>query len=315
MIDNNMVEQARCTDIIDFLEQRRGFTFIQRGGTFRCKEHESLAIKADRLSWYWHSQGVGGFGALDYMIKIENMTFREALEAVAGITPVVPPPQQAEAPPKILMLPEKRGIPMRLCEYLCCKRGLDANIVNKLIQEEKLYEDRRGNVVFVGHDKSGKARFASLRGTSDDSHFRMDCSGSDKRYSFHMGPSAPSDRLYIFESPIDAMSHASLANAENGDKTAWENDRRLSLSGTGDTALASYLNQYEPIRELVFCLDNDEPGRDAASNLAQKYAQIGYITRIQLPQGKDFNEDLQTYVKQIRIERHTQHQQREEDTL
>jgi hypothetical protein len=46
----------------------------------------------------------------------------------------------------------------------------------------------------------------------------MDCAGSDKRYGFNMATSGASDRLYIFESAIDAMSHGSLANATTGDK-------------------------------------------------------------------------------------------------
>jgi hypothetical protein len=315
MIDSKTVEQARNADIITFLEERRSLAFVRRGGAFRCKEHESLAVKSDRLSWYWHSRGVGGFGALDFLVKAEGLPFREAVEAVTGIAPAVPQPRPAAASPKTLVLPEKREIPLRLLNYLCCKRGIDGGIVDRLIQEKKLYEDKRGNVVFVGHDENGKARFASLRGTHGDCRFRMDCAGSDKRYGFHMGACAPSERLYVFESPIDAMSHASLANAEFGDMTAWEYDRRLSLAGTSDAALLFFLNRHKSVRELVFCLDNDAPGREAAANLAQKYAQMGLQARIQLPQGKDFNEDLQARMRQIRADRCTLTHQRGDVTI
>ena len=85
MIDNNIVEQARNADIIAFLEKYRGFTFAQQGGAFRCEQHKSLAVKADRLSWYWHSKELGGYGVLDYLVKAENMAFREAVEVVTGI--------------------------------------------------------------------------------------------------------------------------------------------------------------------------------------------------------------------------------------
>jgi hypothetical protein len=34
--------------------------------------------------------------------------------------------------------------------------------VNTLIQTETLYEDRRGNVVFVGRDERRKPRFAKV---------------------------------------------------------------------------------------------------------------------------------------------------------
>jgi len=47
------------------------------------------------------------------------------------------------------------------------------------------------------------------------------------------------------------------------------------------------------VKELVFCLDNDPAGREAAVKMARKYANISYYTRLELPQRKDYNEDLQ----------------------
>lgn len=302
MIDEKTIEQARNTDIVAFFERWHGFTFLHRGGAYRCQQHPSLAVKNDRLSWFWHSRGIGGHGAIDYLMKMEHMPFRQAVEAISGITPPTVLSRQEE-PPKALILPEKAGISLRLYDYLCGRRGIDSGIVNTLVQKEKLYEDRRGNVVFVGHDELGKARFASLRGTYGDPPFRGDCAGSDKRYSFNMAACAPSKRLYIFESPIDAMSHASLENAAVSDAGAWERHNRLSLAGTSDTALPFFLNQHPAVRELVFCLDNDQAGRESAALMARKYAEKGYHTSIILPAGKDINEDLQAHVKQIRAEK------------
>ena len=304
MIDNKTIEQARNTDIIAYFESRYGYTFAHRGGAYRCQQHPSLAVKDDRLSWYWHSRGLGGHGILDYLMKAENMPFCEAVEAATGATLTIAPRPRHETgqgQPKMLVLPEKTGIPLRLYDYLCKKRSIDSDIVHTLIQEEKLYEDRRGNVVFIGHDALGAARFASLRGTHSD--FRGDCAGSDKRYGFNTVTNAPSESLYIFESPIDLLSHATLANMEYGDKTAWEYDRRLSLAGIGDTALPFFLNQHKAVKKLVFCLDNDAPGRGAAAIMAQKYADKGYTTRIQQPTNKDFNEDLQAHITHVRKER------------
>ena len=126
MIDTKIVERVRNSDIIAFFEQRRGLTFARRGGEYRCKEHPSLAVKADRLSWYWHSKGIGGHGTLDYLIKGENMPFRQAVDAVIDIIPTAAPPRQGAEPPKALVLPEKAGIPLRLYDYLCKKRGVAA---------------------------------------------------------------------------------------------------------------------------------------------------------------------------------------------
>ena len=303
-LNNNTVEQARNADIIAFFERYHGFTFANRGGVYRCKQHPSLAVKSDCRSWYWHSKGIGGFGALDYLVKVENMAFRDAVDVVASLClsgglpqPPIKPVEAPPPPPKVLKLPEKASMPLRLYEYLCSKRGIHSDIARSLVSEGKLYEDKQRNVVFVGYDEHNKPRFASLRGTQGDCSFRGDCSGSDKRYSFSVAAAMPSERLYIFESAIDLMSHASLENATKGDKNAWKQHNRLSLSGTADTALQHYLNTHKGIKELVFCLDNDLVGRAAAVDLARKYTDKGYTARCELPENKDFNADLLAYAK------------------
>ena len=307
LIDNNTIEQARNADIISFLEKYQSFTFAHRGDAYRCQQHPSLAVKADRRSFYWHSKSVGGFGVLDYLTKVEGMRFRDAVGAATSIYPVLPNPADREPQEpkksKTLMLPEKATMRLKLHDYLCVKRGIDGDIVNTLIQEKMLYEDRRGNVVFVGYDEHNNARFASLRGTHGDCSFRMDCTGSDKRHGFSVSALPQSERLYIYESPIDLMSHASIENRDNFlaviDDTAWREHNCLSLSGTSDdTALQFFLNKHEKVKELIFCLDNDPAGREAAVSMARKYTDKGYITRLELPQGKDFNEDLTTIISE-----------------
>jgi DNA primase len=107
------------------------------------------------------------------------------------------------------------------------------------------------------------------------------------------------------------MSHATLAVLEYGDKTAWEHDSRLSLAGTTDTALPLFLNQHRAVKEIVLCLDNDQAGREAAAQIAQKYALKGYTVLNQPPRGKDHNEDLQALTAQIRAERSTKSARRD----
>jgi DNA primase len=73
------------------------------------------------------------------------------------------------------------------------------------------------------------------------------------------------------------------------------------LAGTSDTAIPFFLNQHKEVKELVFCLDNDPAGREAAVNMARKYADKGYRTRLELPTNKDFNEDLQAISKPLHV--------------
>lgn len=230
---------------------------------------------------------------IDFLMKIENMSFCDSLEEVDVTnykecrSQIIPKPEVA----KILFLPEKAKWQINIFDYLCVKRGIDFEIVKTLAGEEKIYEDMRRNIVFVGHDEYGIPKFASVRGTAHGSQYRVDCAGSDKRYGFHM-TYCQSPQLYIFESPIDAMSHATLENIITQNPKAWQGQNRLSLSGTSDKALEKYLELHPNVRELIFCLDNDPPGRDAAIMFAKKYDKKGFHTRLELPKHKDYNEEL-----------------------
>ena len=234
MIDTNVIDQARQTDIITFFENCRGLMFFQRGGSYRCCQHPSLAVKEDRLSWYWHSKCCGGYGIFDYLIKVEGMHFKAAAEAVlSGSLPYIAP-QPQEVKPKTLILPEKAEKPLRLYDYLYRVRGIDIEVIQALIREKLIYEDVNGNIVFIGYDEHGIPRYATLRGTYGEStdksagsvigyrtvgscgSFIMDCAGSDKRYSFHMSCAEPNKRLHIFESALDAISHATIDNLIKG---------------------------------------------------------------------------------------------------
>jgi hypothetical protein len=299
-IDSNLVGQARKADMIAFMEKRYGYEFIQRGNGYRCKQHPSLGVNLDRVSWFWHSKGVGGFGVLVFLMKMENMGFKEAMDAASSV-PVAPAPavsHKADEQERQFILPEKAGLfSFRVFDYLNKKRGIHGMIIDSLMREGKLYEDKNGNCVFVGFDESGKPRYASVRGTRGS--FHMDCAGSSKRYGFSMA--APSsERLYIFESAIDLLSHASLAIMDTGYDGAWAKDNRLSLAGVTGAALPFFLHQHPSVKELVFCLDNDQAGREAADALARKYADEGYNTRTELPDSKDCNEDLLVRLRQAR---------------
>jgi len=106
-----------------------------------------------------------------------------------------------------------------------------------------------------------------------------------------------SEQLFVFESPIDAMSHASSLVLVTGDKDVWLKQNRLSLAGTSNLALIGYLSRHPHVRMLTLCLDNDESGRNAAKSIASDSSRTGYCVTIETPVGKDFNDDLQ----QLRI--------------
>ena len=274
-----------------------GFTFKKTGSTWKCVEHDSLVITADRRGWHWNSRGISGASAIDWCEKIYNHKFFEALQAIVGSGEVVklnytPVPEQE----RVFVLPESAENNKRVFAYLTQTRGIDASIVNQLIAENKLYQDTRGNCVFVGFDCENTPKYAGLRGTLSEKQFRGEVAGSDKRYSFSMQSQSEKqsnqEKLYIFESPIEAMSHASIVNRHVGDDRAFIMHNRLSLGGTSDVALVQYLQDNPNIKQLIFCLNNDDAGRNATSEMMLNFEAQGYTVRSQPPKLGDFNDDL-----------------------
>ena len=135
------------------------------------------------------------------------------------------------------------------------------------------------------------AVYGLIRSTNTNSKFRIDAEGSDKENSFYLNGTNPR-KVYVFESPIDLLSHATLADIRSGNKGEWIHDSRLSLGGNSDVALEHYVKEYPKVEEICFCVDNDMGGEKAIKAYAEKYKDMGYIVTREIPKLKDFNEDL-----------------------
>ncbi len=295
------IKQANSVNLIDFAKQN-GYT-LESGGNkaYHAKNSGGLYFFIDRNKYYHFGSNKGG-GAIDFVMQFFNKNFTEAVEMLCGtsyerISPVKEKSKIEER--RELILPEKAADFKRVYWYLVSVRGIDYEIVSKLMNEKKIYQQAEyGNCVFVGYDSTGNARYCSLRGTSPSKAFKMDRENSDKSYPFHIVGS--SEKVYVCESPIDAMSHATLTKLHNED---WKKDHRISLGCISDGSLVRFLDKHTEIKKITFCLDNDVCGKlpdgtpcnfgqNAACNYAAKYKDLGYKVAIQKPNHKDFNEEL-----------------------
>ena len=289
-------QQARDTDMIEFLRYYEGFTFTRAGSGWRCDQHNSLVVNKDRKMWYWNSTHENGITAIDYLQTIHGKTYLEAMDILVGKDraeiPVAPKlTQQEKDADKELHLPDKckEGY-KRVCAYLIKSRGLDQDIVDYCIKEKIIYQDSKNNAIFVGYDENKNPKFACARGTLSDRQFRGDCKGSDKKYCFEVKGKTP-ERLYVFEAPIDLLSYISISK-KNDPNQSWKNHNFISLSGTSDVALENYLERNKNVTSIIFCLDNDEAGNKASEDYIKKYSEKGYKALRKAPKGKDFNDDL-----------------------
>ena len=101
----------------------------------------------------------------------------------------------------------------RVYAYLLHKRHIEREVVSYFTHEKLLYEDEHHNCVFVGMD-GDIAKHAHLRSTNSEGKvFRMNVEGSESAHSFHKDGTDKS--LYVFEAPIDLLSHITLEMSRN----------------------------------------------------------------------------------------------------
>lgn len=375
-LEEDIIERAKNTDMIALLESEEGFSFKSTYGEreFKCIEHNSLVVNGNRRRWYWNSRQVGGNNAIDYLVKIRGMNFRDAVLHLVGDreqTAYMPirkavTENVSVSKPVRFVLPEQAHFPdgrrnySNIIAYLNKGRGIDMNIINTLIASGQIYQGVQYNglhivgyndegmafyrfndnrdwidyrlqtlrasptatdtyqaetvsskyvdnillkdntkifknnlVVSTGKNAQGEISYAAFRIASTNYRFRGEVAGSDKASGFLIESEGMNDCVYVFESFIDAMSHANLYNIKYGNKDAWKLHNRLALGGTADTALMELLKRKPNIRNICLCLDNDSAGRTAAKEIAGKLRSMGYVNIYErYSNEKDYNDEL-----------------------
>ena len=212
-VTREMIDRAKKMDLLTYLQTYEPQELVHFGGNTYCtREHDSLKISNGK--WCWFSRGIGGKTALDYLIKVKELPFTEAVERIVGRAAERPSVFHARAQPekpKTLLLPPKSNSNTRVIAYLK-SRGIDGGLIEQCIRSGQLYESLPyHNTVFVGMDRNGTPRYACLRGIGTD--FKGEATGSDKRFSFALPATGESRMLCVFESAIDLLSYATMAQA------------------------------------------------------------------------------------------------------
>lgn len=293
------IERARQMDLLTYLRTFEPDELVHIGGNHYCtREHDSLKISNGK--WYWFSRGFGGYNALDYLIKVKEIPFTEAVERIAGQAAYLTPTRMDSSKPKrekILLLPKSYRWATNAYNYLR-SRGIDGDLIDYCIQTGRLYESMPyHNVVFVGLDKYNKPRYANLRGINSD--FVGEATGSDKRFSFSI-PAQNSTTLHLFESAIDLLSYATLVKRNGG---YWQQDHLVSLAGVYKPkenlqesslplTLKRFLSEYPNIQRITLRLDNDKAGGYMAKALVELLSDKYEVSVQPPPCGKDYNDYL-----------------------
>ena len=308
-------QAAHEVDLVSYLESK-GYELNHRGNSYKIKiskpysgDMSSLSIFDDRRGWKRWSSGEHGGDAISFLQLNMGMSFQEAVLELngSGVAAYIPPPPKADNhihETKDLVLPKKcDGKYSRAFAYLNKTRFIDSQVISKMISDKKIFQDDHNNVVFVGYNEEKKAAFACVRGTNTKVQYRGDCDGSDKRYAFSMEGKGSSGKLYVFEAPIDLLSHATMANKITGKEDAWTAHSRISLAGTSDVALEHYLSSHPEVKEIHFVLDNDKAGREAVAKYKPKYEEKGYKVVDHILKNKDMNDELKAYINAATVKK------------
>lgn len=307
-IPNELVLQAKEMDLLTYLRSYEPEQLVQvSGDTYCTREHDSLKISNGK--WHWFSRGIGGKSALDYLIKVRDYSFLDAVSMILGQAAARPPVFHAPASEerRQFHLPERNENNRAVVQYLL-RRGIDRKIIEDCISAGLLYESKEyHNAVFVRYDSSGAPRYAALRGTRGS--FKGEAKGCDKSYSFLLADDPKAESVHLFESAIDALSYATLLKKAGRD---WRQFPLLSLAGVYKTvrefvvpkALERFLQEHPNIHTLLLHLDNDEIGRSAAQGIVAGLGDKFKVVDSPPTYGKDVNDYL--------IQRLSQNKRKEE---
>lgn len=272
----------------------------------RIKDNAGLFVWRNGSGYYQHSTGAKGH-AVDLVMMANNCGYKQAMDYifsnVLGRSDYEINRQERTDHTRLskenvekedveFVLPKQaEGRPARVYAYLNHTRCISGDVIKEAFKRRILYQDEKyGNCCFVGYDKENIPQYCAKRGTTTDHQFRGEVSGSNKSCGWKLqGSLETGAKLYIFEAPIDAMSHASLNQLAGRD---WRQDTRLSMGGCSMLPIEQHLKDYpNKYSEIVICTDNDERGHKMADIISEKLSGEYKVTR-RSSVSKDWNEDL-----------------------
>ena len=295
------IEAARQMTAMEYLWRYQPYRLKKSSARneWELTDHDSFKINGITSQWHWKSRDIGGICALNFLVKVDGMDFKEAVDLLLRENPAYISPMPKEKESKPFVLPERYRNCRQVQEYLN-RRGIGDGVIRYCRQYGLLYESAPyHNAVFVGKDTEGIPRYAFLRGIYDKNGkpFWIEQAGSDKRYAFCVPPNRESIRVAVYEACIDALAHMTLegGTAEKyrlvlgGISAPKEGEPRKE--GKNPQALEYFLSEHPGIREIEICTDNDFAGRWACGKMKQAYQERYHIIE-NLPQieGADYGD-------------------------
>lgn len=293
------INRARKMDLLTYLQTYEPDELVKiSGNTYTTKTHDSLKISNGM--WMWWSRGIGGRSAVDYLMRVRDMTFIEAVSQIANDESALRKQYEKPKPrtERNLILPTKAENNDIAIEYLK-QRGINEKVISYFIENDMLYQSvPMNNIVFVGYDENNIPKYAGMRGT-EKYRYIGDAYGSDKTFPFRL-VNKENTNIHIFEGAIDLLSYATLLYEQGSD---FKSQNLVSLSGVYKPtknmnnaqiplALRTVLKDNLQLKTVYLHLDNDSVGRKAAEVISNLLKDKYTVKKHFVPVGKDVNDYL-----------------------
>ena len=80
------IAKAEQMDLLTYLQiYEPGNLKRVAGNEYRTIDHDSLRISNGK--WHWYSKGIGGYNALQYLMKVREMKFPDAVRQILQLPP------------------------------------------------------------------------------------------------------------------------------------------------------------------------------------------------------------------------------------
>ena len=288
--------RAASVNLKDFLE-RNGVSLKRSGREFRLEADPYITVHENE----WYDQGeMRGGNPISFVKRYYNVNYQDAMKILLeGEHLPEPDFDDRPKPPKEkkpFALPAAHRNMRGVFGYLIKQRHIPAEIISHFVRAGLLYESAEPskdgsklyrNAIFVGKDENDVARHAHQHSIySKGGSFKGNVESSEPEYSFrHIGTS---DRLYVFEAPIDVLSFIALYPQN------WQRHSYVALCGLSEHAIINCLQTYPHLDKTVLCLDHDERGIEGAGRLLDMLNK--HTTAVQLPDYKDWNEQWKAHL-------------------
>lgn len=269
LVTAEQIRNARKADLVQYLLRVHPDAVKREGHWIRLKSKPGICMK-EGLSGYKDYSSLETGNSIDFLVRYMNYDFVTAVDCLAYCSGCF---HSREPPDRRVSFPEKVSDTRAIHAYLS-GRGFTGEILDRLISEDLLYQDARGNAVF----RSTAGDFFELRGTRPGKPFHQ-CGKASPDCFWSFSPGMHPTQALICESAIDAVS-LYLLRLGTGDDGA-VSCAYCGIAGVANQKAIERIQRWLP---AVIAVDNDTAGQQCRT----RNSHLPFL----VPRNKDWSEDL-----------------------